>query len=426
MLSAFIIFLSCTFQRFILLLFAPVLLLVPPSRRRIAFELKEKDGPFSQPFLTSVPRAYHLSSEGEWEQVWPLIAVDIAQRFPVEIIITSPSLEKKLEALKLNYRADQVRFLRLPLLTAPFRCVQAWSQARSLYLCRYDFYPDLLALGLRLKRRGGEFGLLAASLKNKGNGVVSHSVWRWVHGLFTQRLLASESERIRFETMPRVSYEDVFDFRSLQVIKRLCDSGAVLQRMPTLLTWLEAVPREKRLIMGSCWPHDIFLLKGLSLDWRVLLAPHDFEESGLKLMQETLEAFGFKVERSNGEVEIQAETQIVLLLKRQVLVELYSRAGFAYIGGGFGRSIHSVKEPLFAGCAVITGPKIYRSTEYEEGMATCPERLRTIQTEKEMAKALLEMTSFAKGPPADYTKSRQQLEQAALSIRTQLFRGPLA
>lgn len=426
MLTSLILFFFCTFQRILLVFFAPLLPILAPARRRIAFELSEKDGPFCQPFLTSIPRAYHLSSEGEWEQVWPLISLDIERGFPVEIIITSPSLEKKLQFLKDNYRPDQVRFLRLPLLTAPIRSVRRWSQASSLYLCRYDFYPDLLSLGVRLKKRGGEFGLLAASLKNKGNGAFSHLVWRWVHGLFTQRILASELERVRFETMPRLSFEDVFDFRSLQVIKRLSDAGSVLHTLSSLINWFQSVAREKRFIMGSCWPEDIFLLQALTPDWRVLLAPHDFDDEGLKEMEHSLISLGFKVQRTQGDDLIHSETQVVILLKRQVLVELYSTAGFAYVGGGFGRSIHSVKEPLFAGCAVMTGPKIYRSTEYEEGIASTPERLRTIQTAKELAQAISEMTSFAKAPPADYTKTRQQLEQNALALRTQLFRGPLA
>ena len=44
---------------------------------------------------------------------------------------------------------------------------------------------------------------------------------------------------------------------------------------------------------------------------------------------------------------------------------MYSLFKISYVGGGYERSIHSVLEPLFSNCFVITGPAIERSTEYD-------------------------------------------------------------
>ena len=37
----------------------------------------------------------------------------------------------------------------------------------------------------------------------------------------------------------------------------------------------------------------------------------------------------------------------------------------AFIGGGHGRSIHSVLEPFFGVSHIYCGPKVHRSTEYD-------------------------------------------------------------
>ena len=47
-----------------------------------------------------------------------------------------------------------------------------------------------------------------------------------------------------------------------------------------------------------------------------------------------------------------------------VLCELYSYFDQAYIGGGFGVSVHSLLEPYLSGCQVVCGPKVSRSSEY--------------------------------------------------------------
>ena len=48
-----------------------------------------------------------------------------------------------------------------------------------------------------------------------------------------------------------------------------------------------------------------------------------------------------------------------------VLLEAYTFFGTAFVGGGHGRSIHSVLEPFLAGCNVFCGQKTHRSTEYD-------------------------------------------------------------
>jgi 3-deoxy-D-manno-octulosonic-acid transferase len=63
--------------------------------------------------------------------------------------------------------------------------------------------------------------------------------------------------------------------------------------------------------------------------------------------------------------QLKTKPGIVILNMSGILCEIYSKFAFAYVGGGFERSIHSVLEPFLSGCEVFTGPKINRSTEYD-------------------------------------------------------------
>src|SRR5690606_14635757 len=69
------------------------------------------------------------------------------------------------------------------------------------------------------------------------------------------------------------------------------------------------------------------------------------------------------------------------------LLELYPQFNFAYVGGGFGRSIHSVLEPLLAGCWSVCGPRIHRSTEFDLGQELLPGQLKVVSDEREFLQA---------------------------------------
>jgi 3-deoxy-D-manno-octulosonic-acid transferase len=53
---------------------------------------------------------------------------------------------------------------------------------------------------------------------------------------------------------------------------------------------------------------------------------------------------------------------IVILIKG-ILCELYAEFPMAFVGGGFGKSVHSLLEPYLSNSMVFCGPKVHRSTE---------------------------------------------------------------
>jgi 3-deoxy-D-manno-octulosonic-acid transferase len=53
----------------------------------------------------------------------------------------------------------------------------------------------------------------------------------------------------------------------------------------------------------------------------------------------------------------QVEARVTVVDRQGFLVESYARAQWAYVGGGFGRGLHSVLEPAFFRVPIACGPK---------------------------------------------------------------------
>jgi 3-deoxy-D-manno-octulosonic-acid transferase len=133
-----------------------------------------------------------------------------------------------------------------------------------------------------------------------------------------------------------------------------------------LQSFFAKAPFEKRFIFGNVWPEDIFLLKNFPSDYRCLLIPHKLDADIIKKMSAELDAHNLSYQILNENSIDDVDTQIIILLKKGVLCELYSDFSRAYVGGGFGESIHSILEPLVAGCkSIACGPVHFRSTEFD-------------------------------------------------------------
>jgi 3-deoxy-D-manno-octulosonic-acid transferase len=61
------------------------------------------------------------------------------------------------------------------------------------------------------------------------------------------------------------------------------------------------------------------------------------------------------------------DTQVLLINRTGILADLYRVGQVAYVGGGFGKGVHSILEPMASGLAVVCGPNI--GVSHEAGMA---------------------------------------------------------
>jgi 3-deoxy-D-manno-octulosonic-acid transferase len=162
----------------------------------------------------------------------------------------------------------------------------------------------------------------------------------------------------------------IYDFRMEQIKRRMEKReekfAKFFPQYQGLKKVIDRYPRQKRLIMGNAWPQDLFLLENLPADVLLVIVPHQlkpeiFEEIRLKLIE-----LGRPMEVIS-DMTIEAPTgSTILVNKKGILCELYSDFAMAYVGGGFGVSVHSILEPLVAGSEHLScGPVNHRSTEFD-------------------------------------------------------------
>jgi 3-deoxy-D-manno-octulosonic-acid transferase len=120
------------------------------------------------------------------------------------------------------------------------------------------------------------------------------------------------------------------------------------------------------LILGSSWAEEETLLyqyltKHSNFDFKIIVAPHDISAQHIKEIMENFKAFSPVL---YTEFNIQASTSNLLILNTiGHLSSAYFYADIAFIGGGFGRGLHNILEPLAFDVPVIFGPN---TTKYPE------------------------------------------------------------
>lgn len=132
--------------------------------------------------------------------------------------------------------------------------------------------------------------------------------------------------------------------------------------------------RERTIVAGSTWGPDEELLLGALADLRadpafsgtkLLLVPHELERSRLEGLRAACEQRGFRARFLSelGPSSEQESAEVLIGDVMGVLAELYGLGSVAYVGGGFGRSVHSVIEPAAHGLAIAFGPNHERMPE---------------------------------------------------------------
>jgi 3-deoxy-D-manno-octulosonic-acid transferase len=377
--------------------------LSPKIRKRVEFEKGNIQAPFKSFHRDNVVAdfAFEVSSEGELEQIRPLLDQVLKNGQRVELIYCSESVDHKCMQLYLDY-PEQLRIFRMPLLTFnPF--VREfnpgkWLTAKKFFLCRYDFFPELVFYG---KKSEVEFILLWATLKNSEKAWPQSWYQNYVYASFDKIVCATNSDKQQFIDRFHTNLDkiEVYDFRPWQIINRQHGKEAVLQQKFPQFSLFEKfvneIPKEKRILFGSFWDYEIdafnaSTFKKFIQQHLVAIVCHKLDSDYLKHVQMGLEQKSqtpvYVIDESIDPVKMQGLFEnyhqnpgIIMINLKGVLCELYSLFGHAFVGGGHGISVHSLMEPFLAGALVYCGPKVHRSTEYDLIRESHPDRLHIIE-----------------------------------------------
>ncbi|MFZ4713679.1 MAG: hypothetical protein ACOYL6_08210 [Bacteriovoracaceae bacterium] len=375
-------------------LFSPFILFlsffIPALRKRRLFEQKNNLAPESESFQKkglTADLCFEVSSEGELEQIRSYLEDSLSQKKLVELIICSPSVERA--SLRLfQENSSRLRVLRLPLITFSYlggQSVKAWMTASTIILCRYDFFPDLTYMAKKKKSI-----LLAATLKNKKKiGYRLKNIYLGFDEIYT----STKADQEKFLTLVGAKKSRFLELRFLSIEKRNLHLEHKLQNNKIMSDYAQFLRQfsGRKLVMGSMWPLEAPLINDAQIkqaikDQKLHLAvfPHEIDEDAIKLMKLALEkALGdipvHLVKAGEALPDFLNVPGVALILEKGFLCEFYPFFSDTYVGGGFGRSIHSLLEPYLGECRLFCGPKTQRSTEYELVKENSPEDLFVVQ-----------------------------------------------
>lgn len=123
---------------------------------------------------------------------------------------------------------------------------------------------------------------------------------------------------------------------------------------------------EHLLIAGSSWkPDETILLNNQQLwtkDWKLILVPHEIDETHIQQIISQINIDYVRYSTIDTTTDL-AAARILIVDTIGMLSHLYRYGDLAYIGGGFGVSIHNTLEPAAFNLPVIIGPKYKKFPE---------------------------------------------------------------
>jgi 3-deoxy-D-manno-octulosonic-acid transferase len=324
----------------------------------------------------------HAASVGEFEQARPVISA-LKKSHPDIAVFVSFLSDSGYNARKNYPDADAVFYLPAD---TPENAEKTASLVKAdiFMLMRYDFWPNHL---LAAKRHGATM-ILAAAVLRPGSAYFNpllKGFYRTVFNLFDRIFTVSENDARAFrERFGCIQAETAGEPRIDQVILRSRHTEHVAH-LKTHFT------NRSVLVAGSVWEKDEELIleamRSLQNPPSLILVPHKVDKENIERIEKRLQTENLGSARvSCLEESFDAQKQVLIIDQTGYLLELYSLASIAYVGGGFGVNVHNTLEPSVYAIPVIFGPRYHNSPEAETLLQTGG--ASTAQTPEELSRIL--------------------------------------
>lgn len=304
---------------------------------------------------------FHAASLGELESLLPLIYQAAAHKRRFALSIFSQSAAKALERLSQELAR-----------TAPGTCVAAgfspsegeWGavleQARpSRWItAKYEAWPDIWAACARLE-------IPIAILGARPRRTFAWAAWmaKRIEGK-SPRVCAiafeeADAERFRGQVWC-TQVELGFDPRWDRVRER---AGRVHSRAQFVWALVQSRCPGPYGVLAQVWQEDMRVWKRVlgKLPGTLIVFPHSLDPAVLMDLERNLQGAGWRVRRTAGMTDLPEDVphglrDAWLVNEIGFLAEFYAKADWVFVGGGFGKGIHSTLEPAAYGLPIAIGP----------------------------------------------------------------------
>ncbi|CAN5298137.1 glycosyltransferase N-terminal domain-containing protein [soil metagenome] len=330
------------------------------GRKNLFTDLEKKINSSSGPIAW-----FHCASLGEFEQGRPLMEALRKQHPEFRILLTffSPSGYE----IRKNYSgADIISYLPLDTPGNARRFIATVNPAIT-YFIKYEFWLNLLA---ELRKKKLPHFLVSAIFRKdqvffKSYGGIFRQALKGFSFLFTQENKSSALLESIGINNSLVTGDTRFD--------RVIEISSRAKKIE--LAELFATKNENLIVAGSTWPADeafLFEIIGnkLQQNWKLIIAPHELGEMHLLEIENGFHRKGIpenKITRfSKANADNISSARVLIIDNIGMLSALYQYGDLAYIGGGFGKSIHNTLEAAVFGIPVVFGPRFEKFNEAKE------------------------------------------------------------
>ena len=298
---------------------------------------------------------FHASSLGEFEQGRPLM--EAVRRTHPEYQILLSFFSPSGYTVRQDYAgADVVVYLPSDRSSSVRRFLDLARPSKAIFI-KYDFWPTML---YELRERGIPTYLISAIFRP--DQLFFRPWGKWYLRLLTlfERLYVQDEDSHQLLqrhgiTAVSVAGDTRFD--------RVIEIASAARAIP------EAASLEgKVLVAGSTWPEDEAILlpyfNRLGSEYKLIIAPHEIHEEHLQAIEAQL--IRPYMRYSQLQAGATGDYDCLIIDCFGLLSSIYRYGRYAWVGGGFGKSVHNTLEAAVYGIPVFFGPEVHKHREVRE------------------------------------------------------------
>ncbi len=298
---------------------------------------------------------FHVASLGEFEQAKPVIE-RVKQEFPSHKVLLTFFSPSGYEVRKSYEKADYVFYLPLDSRKNARKFISIVNPKLAVFV-KYEFWFNYINELYKNK-----IPLLMISVIFRP----SQHFFKFWGGWFRRQLrkvtwfYVQNNDSIRLLNDANIFHADRSgDTRFDRVVELVAENKSVpeIERFKGI---------DFLVVAGSSWPPDEEILQYVmnesAVRFKLVVAPHVVSETHDNELLEKFKDFNPVLFTRFNETYTE-DSRVLILNTTGMLSHVYRYAGFSYIGGGFGVSIHNLLEPVTYGQPVIFGPKFDKFQE---------------------------------------------------------------
>ena len=297
---------------------------------------------------------FHCASLGEFEQGRPIIE-NLKKSFPENFVLLTFYSPSGYEMRKDYSHADYIMYLPLDTRSNAEYFVSTVKPLWAIFI-KYEFWYHFLHT---LNKHHIPTFLVAAVFRS------NQIFFKWYGGFFrqipfffTEIFVQNANSKDLLQEIGYTKTTVIGDTR-IDRVREIANQAQTDQRI------LEFIGNRKVLIAGSTWPpEEKILLQWIEKvnlnEWCLILAPHQVAPLHIQKIKNQFKQYRLI---TYSQLTERSASDILLIDTIGILSRLYQVGTLAFIGGGFGKSIHNILEPAAFGIPIIFGPNHHKFIE---------------------------------------------------------------